>query len=308
MNKIVVKLIVGAFMLSSCIKENMSDCPEEIRIYFDVATRPDIQIKEIDKMNLYVFSDKGDYLGEYSDDNIRVFDAGYHINCSDLVPGNYHFVAWAGKHERDYSVMPEPFIKGKTRLYEALLILKHSDGIVINNIHHLFHAKMSATVTRKKEQAFFMPLVQHSNTINIYTEGFPVNDYSYIFEITDRNGEYKFDRSFAKTHTDLTYLSDCQKDENNQLFSTLNVMRLSEDRNTPRLRIYNKTTGATLYPVGMQSGNLIELIKSAYPNNDFETTHNYDILFCFNGETETDMSVTIFINGWMVREQEGNLN
>jgi len=307
-------LIVSVLLLSSCLKEDTSNCPEQIRVYFDITTRATgdaIQPEEVDRMNLYVFSGKGYYLGEYHDDYIANFDANYYIDCSDLLPGEYHFIAWAGKDEQDYSAIPSPFVKGKTKLEEALLILDHADGIVTSTIHHLFHSELPATVTNEKVQRFDMPLIQHTNTINIYIEGFPAHADSYTFEIADNNSEYLFDRSFADSQTTLKYVADCTKDGTNQLFSTLNVMRLAEDRHTPQLQIYNKTSGELLYPVGGQSGNLISLIKRAYPENDFDLTHTYDIVFRFTdggGEGDpTRFTVTILVNGWEVRSQNNEL-
>ena len=308
----IATLVVSVLMLSSCLKEDMSDCPEQIRVYFDITTSDeadDINPDDIDRMNLYVFNNKGFYLGEYRDEYIAGFDDNYFIDCSDLLPGKYHFIAWAGKDEQSYSTIPVPFVKGKTKLDEALLILQHSDGIVANKIHHLFHSELPVTVTNEKVQRFDMPLIQHTNTINIRTEGLPANAFSYTFEIADNNCKYLFDRSFVTCQENFKYVADCTKDDTNQLFSTLNVMRLATDRHTPQLRVYNKTNGATLYPVDGQSGDLIRLIKRAYRNNDFDATHTYDIVFRFedNGDP-SNSNVTILINGWEVREQEGSLN
>ena len=313
---IIAILFAGALLQPSCLKEDTSNCPEQIRVYFDITSRATgdaINPEDIDRMNLYIFCSKGYYLGEYQDDNITDFNADYFIDCSDLLPGKYRFIAWAGKDEQYYTATPAPFVKGKTKFEEALLELKHSNGIVAAGLHHLFHSELPATVTREKVQRFDMPLIQHTNTINIYTEGLPASANAYTFEIADNNCKYHFDRSFvACEHSGFKYVADCTKDNMHQLFSTLNVMRLADDRHTPQLQIYNKTAGTLLYPVGGQSGDLIELIRNANPDNDFELTHIYNIVFRFTDgggeDSPTRFTVTIYINGWQVRDQNDELS
>ena len=297
----------------------MSNCPEQIRVYFSFATLDTytgegddpINPDDVDRMYLYVFNEKGFYLGEYRDNNIVGFDTDYYIDCSDLLPGKYRFIAWGGKDERFYEKEPYQLIKGKTHFDEALLMLKHHNNIVSNNIHHIFHSDLTATVTNAKVQRFDMPLAQVSNTINIRTVGLSADDYTYSFNIADNNDIYNFDRSFASNILDatFTYTAPCTKDGTRQLHSTLNVLRLAANRQTPQLQIYNETTGTLLYPFGNYSGDLIGMIKSAYPKNDFDKTHLYDIVLVFGdpGHGNTNLSLTIFINGWQVRNQDVDL-
>ena len=321
MNKIIQTIVktlsISALLLSSCIKEDMSNCPEQIRVYFDIETRTSegdaINPDDVDRMNLYVFSHKGYYLGEYRDEYIPDFGPEYYIDCSDLLPGKYSFIAWGGKDERCYSATPAPFVKGETTFGEALLMLEHPNETVSGNIHHLFHSDLAATVTNQKVQRFDMPLIQQTNTINIHTVGLPADDDVYIFNIADNNCTYQFDRSFAtfgekSGHGYFKYVAPCAKDETSQLHSTLNVMRLSAERHTPQLQIFNETAGTVLYPTGIQSGDLIGLIQSADPDNDFDLIHTYDIVLEFKkGSGEANLTVTIFVNGWEIRDQNSEL-
>jgi len=308
-------LLVYGLALTSCLKENLSDCPEDIRVYFDISTRADgdaINPKNVDRMNLYVFNHKGYYLCEYVDEQIDDFDDKYYIDCSDLLPGKYRFIAWGGMDRDFFSATPIQFEKGKTTFDEALLMLTHLDGIISTPVHHLFHSELPATVTYSKVQRFKMPLIQITNTVNVRTVGLPADSYAYTYEITGDNCTYQFDGEFVKCshgyahhdeHDDFKYVAPCTKDEAAQLHSTLNVMRLSKDFPTVQLKIYDEA-GTILYPTGNKSGNLIELITKANPKNDFDATHNYDIVLAFN---ESDLSLTIYINGWKVKEDSGQL-
>jgi hypothetical protein len=267
-------------------------------------------------MNLFVFDQKGYYLCEYRDERIIGFSPEeYYIDCSDLLPGKYRFIAWAGKDENFYTVEPDVFEKGKTRFEDALLMLKHQGNVVseeIELIRHLFHSELPATVTNEKVQRFTMPLKQQTNTINIRTEMLPATADIFSFNIIDNNSDYTFEGSFANAVSDktFTYTAPCTKDGADQLHSTLNVMRLSADRNTPQLQIFNKTTGEVFYPHGIYSGDLIDLILKANPKNDFEATHIYNIVLRFengfNPEDPTNSSVTIYINHWKVPQEQDN--
>ena len=303
-----IAAVIFTLLLSSCMKEDMSDCLEEIRVYFTFSIQS-INPADVDRMHLYVFNSDGYFVSEYRDDNISNFGANYYMNISDLLPGNYRFIAWGGKDERYYSTAPTNFVAGKTTFGEALLMLEHPGNIVSSPPHHLFHSELPATVvTTQRLLVFYMPLVQLSNTINISTVGLPADANSYSFNITDINCSYNFDSSFAThNHEPFTYTASCTKDNAHQLHSTLNVLRLSADRRTPQLQVYNKTADTVLYPVGEQSGDLIGLILSAYPQNNFDTTHTYDIVLTFAGDGSTGFDVNISINGWQVQEGGGEL-
>ena len=149
-----------------------------------------------------------------------------------------------------------------------------------------------------------------ADTITIRTEGEPANGSNFTFDITDNNGIYRFDASFANSPSDdtFTYSTPCAIDATGHLNASLNVLRLSADRRTPQLQIYDQSNDRPLYPIGEQTGDLIELIRSAYPENDFDAIHNYEIVFTYTGEP-TDISVSISINGWNVPiDQNSELN
>jgi len=315
--KFIIILIVNMLM-SSCLREDLSNCPEEIRVYFTFTTvdtytgegDDPINPDDVDRMYLYVFSEKGYYLGEYRDDNITSFSTEYYIDCSDLLPAKYRFIAWGGKDEDFYSKIPEPFVKGETSFDDAFLMLNHSGNKISTLVHHIFHSELPATVTNSKVQRFDMPLAQLSNTINIRTVGLPADANNYRFTITDNNDVYDFNSSFASFASApvFSYNAPCTKDGSYQLHSTLHVLRLADDRYTPSLQIFNETSGELLYPFGTYSGDLIGLIKSAYPQNDFDKTHTYNIVIIFGDSSETNSTLTILINGWEVRYQNESLD
>jgi len=302
-------LFTGLLLFSCNMKDDLTYCPKQVRVHFTYNPQ-EVSIAHVDRMHLYVFNEEGRFISEFRDEQITRFDSGYYIDLPGLYPGAYRIVAWGGKDERDYTTSPAPFEKGVTTFDEALLMLQHPGDAISALIHHLFHADLHITVDMGfARQLFYMPLVQLSNTINISTVGLPASDESYIFTITDNNCTYTFDRSFAKhTHTPFIYSASCSKDGNNQLRATLHVLRLDANRRTPKLEILSQTTTKTLFPAdSKQSGDLIELILSAYKQNNFETTHTYDIVLTFTGDDSTGFKVTVTVNGWKVQNQEDDL-
>ena len=314
----IATLLVCTIFLFSCLKEDMSNCPEQIRVYFTFTNKHTlvgegypIDPDDINQKRLYVFSHTGYYLGEYHDAHIANFNEEYYIDCSDLLPGKYRFVAWGGQDESCYSTAlghsenPAPFIKSTTGFDEALLMLKHSGNDVTTPVHQLFHSSLPVTVTNTKIQRFDMPVMQITNTVNIRTAGLPAGPDAYRFQIIDNNDAYTFDGLFATGVSDPTfsYTTPCTKDGTGQLSATLNVMRLAANRHKPQLQIYNETAGKPLY----HTEDLIGLIQKADPNNDFDTTHIYNIDIIFDEGNDTNFTFTILINGWAVREQGGDL-
>ena len=311
---LIALLLLQGLLLTSCLKENLSGCPEDIRVYFDITPREGgdaIDPANVDRMNLYVFDHSGYFLNEYADRQISNFNPDdYYMDCSDLLPGKYRFIAWGGMDTQFFNTSPVQFENGKTTFDEALLMLGHSGGIVSTRVHHLFHSDLPVTVDNSKTQRFTMPLAQQSNTITVRIIGLPENVLTYA-EITDNNCTYRFDGSFAscahrnlKSHEDdFKYILPCTAFGERQLLATINVMRLAKGRQ-PQLKIYDET-GKTHFPANNQSGNLIELICSAIPDIDFDETHHYDIELRFN---EIDLSATILINGWEVKDESYQLS
>ena len=284
-------IIVFVLLLQSCffIEEDMSDCPEEIRVFFDITQSDAINPNDIDRMHLYVFNDKGGFLREYIDDNV-VFSSDYYIDCSNLTPGKCRFVAWGGKNANYYSVTPM-FVKGETTLDEALLTLKSAGGIVSAPMSHLFHSCLPVTVDRRREQKIVMPLIQFSNTIHIRVKGASNTDLLTV-GIVDNNSVYHFNGDFAPASS-LTYTAPFAL-TGSDFNTSLTVLRMAEGRNT-MLQLYN--VGELIF-----SHNLINLILARYPGNNFDTKNVYHIEVILEGPP-ANLSITINIDKW---EEENN--
>lgn len=294
------KYLSGIFLLvllfTSCIKEDLSDCPTGMKLYFtyEPATyaRTGINESEVERIDLFVFDAEGVLQAVYTDES-PTLSPEYYMRVDDLPSGDYTFVVWCGVPTY-YKIGPQEMRIGQTRLNEAMLYLDYEDE-VLNGVQPIFHAHVSEHVGNKRDQIISLPLVQVYNTVNLTTEGLSPNDDTYRMRIYDNNGTYKFDYTFAECG-DLIYTAQCDKDSSGQLSASLNVLKLADGRD-PIFEITNVTRGTTLY-----RANLVTLINEI-TTTDYDTVHVYDIHLKFG------LDVSVSINGWwVVRDGEIGLN
>ncbi len=288
-----IQLLLLLSLFTSCIKEDVSDCPTGLKVYFeyDPATyaRTGVNPSEVHRIDLFIFDGGGIFRGVWTDEMPQLAP-GYYMELPLQHTGSYRFIAW-GNLQGSYTTSPANFVVGQTTFSEALLCLNHLSGEVSGGAPPLFHADKTEPLSETHEQEVHLPLVQAYNTINLTTEGMDQDGNTYRLSVTDSNGKYKFDYSYA-ADSNFTYYTSCTKDGNGQLLGTLNILKLAADRH-PMLEIYNVTEGYSLY-----SSDLIALLNKI-EGVDYGRVHTYDIRFKFVG-TE----VTIIINNWKVTDYD----
>ena len=290
-------LLLLPLLFASCMREDLSDCPTGIRIYFtyeSVSADKHSNPAEVEKIDLFVFDAQGAFHSVWTD-NHPIFSPDYYMTITDLPVGDYRFVAWAGLRD-SYSIHPANLITKQTPFNDVQLIIDHISTGIENNFEHfpIFHAVKKDYVHYKPRiQRIDLPLKQVYNTINLTTEGLPLNGDIYRLALYDHwDGRYKFDGSFAAVH-DVTFATPCGKDAQGQLLASLRILRLTANRH-PLLVIYNVMQQREFYQM-----DLIALLRQI-GNLNFETTHTYNIHIKFS----TGMKTTITINGWNVTEWE----
>ncbi len=294
--RIGVLVLLMAVLLPGCIKEDMDDCPTDLKIYVEFTpptyARTGVNPKEVDRLNLYVFDAQDVFRGVWMDEN-PALAPGYYMTIPSLPAGNYRFIAWGGLHAC-YSTLPSTFKVGSTLYKDALLQLDIPSGEIDTLLHPLFHAHKTEYVQGgPKEQHINMNIVQAYNTINLTTGGLRSTGDEFLMSVTDNNGKYNFDYSFAPC-SEFKYTSPCTKDAKGQLHSSLNILKLAADRH-PQFEIYNVTKQKTLY-----KANLVSLLNRM-KDVDYDNIHTYDVHIKFTSmDSDTNMSISITINGWQV--------
>lgn len=301
----IVSIVTLFFLMLSCIKEDLSDCPvgeNEIRIYIDytitgTASPQRVNASLAERLDLFIFDNHGKYLETVTDLSAEV-NSNYYMSIT-LAEGDYSFVVW-GNLDTPYATEPAVFTPGVTDISDAMLYLAREEGDSIHTLlSHLFFGNLLQTnITNKTNQYFNIALKQNTNIINLTVIGLSPDDY-YNYMISDTNGRYFFDNSFSPDK-EIHYTADMTMNDQQQQVSSLTVLRLAEDRE-PVLSLTNKTTSELLY-----SHNLIKLIMKLEELGlvvDFNTMYQFDIVLAF----DTEMNVSISINGWDIIEDGSEL-
>jgi hypothetical protein len=309
MNKILyyICLTLTLFTAVSCIKEDLSDCPNGTVFRFKMENKyPDNFIAQSDLHNaaLFIF-DENDNFVQLWDIPEPALDSVYAPNLK-LPAGTYSLVVWINIEE-PYETVPElgNFADElPLRSQKEFRLTVPSSGVVDESaklLPHVFYGENEEFVHTNKDDLAVVPIIQQTNTINLTVTGLPSDNENYLFAISDDNGAYSFKNEFV-AFTDFSYTQNGTFAQ--ELKASIVTMKLADNR-SPLLTIGNSTTGKTIFPAYEgQLNNIVEMIKrSKLPAiNNFEQTHVYNIEINF----ATDMSVTITVNDWNVIDDSGN--
>jgi hypothetical protein len=310
--------MISGFAFQSCINDDLENCFNEKRVYFDYLpityanNKGEIDPEDVTRMNLFVFDEEGKFLQEYVDEN-PALSPDYYMTVTGLKSGRYKFVAW-GSLENQYGLHAsgKAMIPGQTTIDELEVFLKNiTDHTVTDWLNPLFyatHTKNSAIeILAMQSQNIHLDLIDDTYRINVKITGVDstsVMQNGYGITITDNNGKYKFDNDFAPCE-EFNYIKSCSvsKEKNYEMNASLMVLRLTNTHTNPILRVMNAKTNTPL----IQS-NLIALILAANDsgaNIDFYKTHVFDIKFELN--PAAPLECIIYINGFRLVLQVAEL-
>jgi hypothetical protein len=315
-------LFLAAVASQSCIRDDLSNCISDKRVYFDydltLSEKGGINPEDITRINLFIFDENGLFVKEYIDEAPRL-SPEYAITINDLRTGYYRFIAWCNLKD-PYAMSPAGLVPGQTRFDDLRVLLQsiNSHREVTEELKPLFfatHAGNSFEILGAKSQFIHLNLIKDTYRINVTVSGMEstlAGMYDYKLNIEDDNGAYLFDNDFASCER-FTYTQPCRVvesakfGERNDLKSSLTVLRLTEERKPrlraegpqPVLRLINDQTKEVVV-----EDDLIALIKEANQAGakiDFETTYEFDIEYELS--QESSLVVYIYINGWRLIRQ-----
>ncbi|MDH6307066.1 hypothetical protein M2459_003123 [Parabacteroides sp. PF5-5] len=317
--KLVNKWIAAFCMLSlmvtlqGCVQDDLSDCGIGVQFrYIKNVEGVDKFAAAVDKISLFVFDEKGTYLGEYSDQGDILTD-NYIMNIS-LRAGIYQLVAWGNLCD-DYLLTP--FTIGVTQIEEVLLSLKNTEYTVENHPTHLFYGgintiEITSDYTGRKH--VLMDMMKNTNSIHVTAYGLPLEITSksasrsgttFDCTITSRNGDYKFDNSI--TGERLTYIPGYGT-EGQVLLSEFVIMRELNDGSTgSRLIVTHhkgsgeeeSKSGEAEETVELLNVSLTDLLVPASITGDLDIDDDFNIELIFD---YTNSTATIIVNGWVINE------
>jgi hypothetical protein len=312
-NIYVFLLLLAPVAFQSCINDDLSECMSDKRIYFDYEfdlSKGGINPDDITRMNLFIFDEDGLFIKEYVDEAPQI-SPEYSMIVSGLETGYYRFIAWANLKEQ-YALSPD-LVPGKTKFDDLRVLLKSIDSNreVKDELKPLLFAthagSNSVEIMGSQSQLIHLNLVSDTYRVNVTVSGMEstrMEGYNYKIKIEDDNGIYKFDNDFSPCDK-FTYTQPCRVDKEHEydLKASLTVLRLTEKRQ-PRLRLINEQTKEIVV-----EDNLIGLIKEANQSGaaiDFNKTYEFNIRYELS--KESSLVIFIYVNGWRLIRQPGELN
>lgn len=298
---ILLKLLILACIESSCIRDDLSDCPPELHNFQIVFTyntpqgTRNFDAEELKVAYLYVFDKNGNYIKTISFQNPELY-RNYPLNI-DLPPDKYEFIVWFNQSEifDIASYNSNESLTNPLNHQDVLRLNIPAQGYITTTIPLILYGNVeNVPITGDMSQIVEIPLEQNTNTINVTVKGLPQTGHKYFNTITDRNGNETFLNKPAPGK-DFSYVSPMSlKSAQSDLFSSVRILKLYKE-NTPKLILWDETEKRDLYPGNSGLPNdLIKLILDKYPDVDFKTTHIFDIILVY----DTDMNVTVDIRYW----------
>jgi len=144
---LILSMLCLMVIFQSCVHGDLDDCPPMVRYavafeYTDHTGREDRFYDDVKKINLYVFDENN--LVYTTTTELSPYDENFNIPL-DLPMGVYHIIAWGNVLDNQpFSITPNEFVKGKTTLNEARLILEKTAGELNNTeLEKLFFGELS---------------------------------------------------------------------------------------------------------------------------------------------------------------------
>ena len=291
----------------SCTKEDMSDCPTGLQI----KVQPDPTIFStyanrytIDSVVIHVFDASDDrYVTSWTGGKYTP-GRDYIANIPLTTAGSYKFICWTNlgdfykiNHDIAYCEQNQP-LSTNLHLYADY----PADKIIRTIIPDLHYGAVTGIYNIGTPNAdYTINLSPNTYKLNFTIKGLPDQTHTYGFEIKDNNSHYNFDNTIVAGRADYRYFHSTNTFYNSELKQSLIELKLDSSR-SPLFTFSDMTTSTDLY-----SHDLVDLITRAYTYGgqtlNFTATYEFDIVLHFDSQ----MNVSITINGWNYSDSGGPL-
>ena len=313
------------FIATSCIDEDLSDCPSGLSVGFTYNLyNQDMEHANafenvVSDMTLMVFDAEGTLVSQHIATSDDLKHNGYRIDVCCLPSGNYQLLVWGGIVNGSF--VSDNLVEGSSKLDDVLVSLNTmQQGVSDTDLVPLFYGM--GTLDNYKNTKFTrveIPLVKNTNRFRILLQNVgneDINPDAFSFEIIDKNTALNYKNELAND-VEVVYSSYAQGNASIQndkgeaevvkwvVFAELNTSKLFDNHSkTARLRIYNNETEKEVLNVP-----LIELVlmmknekfsKSITNQTYLDRIHNFNLTFFLSGG-DVWMKTHIIINDWVVR-------
>lgn len=329
-NKIYFPFLVAVFIFSSCMKEDVSDCPVPgIRLAprFTMHTQKDANGEYKDmfgetarKVDYYIFDETGLLVEMISEEG--KFQNGQQTEIPRLAAGKYRVVTWV--NNQDATVLNITPQKNITTIDELLLSLKEAASKLITlHPESLLYGSSEFTVTKDGNQTVPVDLIRDTNKIRVIVRW--KNSSGWCFDthhaensrlyLKADNGILDFDNNVSRGNW-LTYipryftgdqLEEYQEEEGAATVAAeFGIMRLIKDESKKELLIKERQPGVdTDIEKEMFSLKLMDYIRDYFEASgqdytqealDRKETFLVEILL----DCTTWATVSISVEGWIL--------
>ena len=302
-----------------CIYEDLSTCPLRVQLRYDYNMQyVDRWHREAEDVHLYIFDKAGHLVSEMTD-AAAPYAEGQTFELQ-LAPGDYSIVALCG-HRMGTLYQESKLQVGTSTMQDLLIQLSRAEDkrIAAELPPLLYGISKEVQVLGDGSRLIVVPMAKWTNSIRLVMQDLSEGGKSnikldnYDFKITAPNGRYN---GAGEVLTDdvLTYTPYYaeQVKGTGGIAVELNTLRLLTNQKQ-RLIITERATGKTLLDVDLLS---LLLQTKFYANNKLsdqeflDREDRYAIIFAFDGRPvtqETFLAVNVWINGWLIREQDHNI-
>ena len=302
-----------------CIYEDLSTCPLRVQLRYDYNMQyVDRWHREAEDVHLYIFDKTGHLISEMTD-AAAPYAEGQTFELQ-LAPGDYSIVALCG-HRMGTLYQESKLQVGTSTMQDLLVQISRAEDkrIAAELPPLLYGISKEVQVLGDGSRLIVVPMAKWTNSIRLVMQDLSEGGKSnikldnYDFRITAPNGRYN---GAGEVLTDevLTYTPYYaeQVKGTGGIAVELNTLRLLTNQDQ-RLIITERATGDELLNIDLLS---LLLQTKFYANNKLsdqeflDREDRYAIIFAFDGRPvtqETFLAVNVWINGWLIREQDHNI-
>nr|WP_040310196.1 FimB/Mfa2 family fimbrial subunit [Bacteroides coprosuis] len=305
--------IVGAsILLSSCIKEDFDDCNYQLRLLYDYnMDYVDLFSKQASRVNLFVFDDEGVFIKEIEKPVSNQLSAFY-MDVDVPFNRSYNFLAWSGLYD-EYYTLNQKMKAGVTHIDDVELSLTElNNEILSKELPPLWFGRIQDKVGSLGSGV--MPLTKNTNKIRIAMRILPTVETDlklvkekFNFYIQSSNTSYNSTNQVL-SEKPFKYAPYYAENDEKGFIVELNTLRLMANREN-LLVITDPETDEVRFTMDLNEylDDLRFLSNNKLSLQEFmDREDEYAMIFFFGGKDDMFSSLSVEINGWLVRKQDVN--
>lgn len=320
-----VQSVMLATALLSCERfyEDLEPCPQgvSLRFVYDYnMAYANAFPKKVDCLTLLVYDREGRYVTKQVVTGIELRDESFRITL-DLEEGDYRFVAYGGLacEKSSFAMVAEP---GERTVYDNLQAAMDRECLTVagkKRLHDMYWGELRLRTADSYREGV-VEMMKNTNNIRIVlqqTNGDPVNDKDFEFEITDDNTLFGANNDLIDNGV-VRYTPWAQGQASTGVieggkeaivaFAEFSTSRLMT-KNAPRLVIKRKKDGAEIIDIPLN--NYLLLLKSElYAEMDaqefLDRESEWSLIFFLRSDYSW-LRTYIKVNDWTVRLNETEL-